>query len=212
MPAQRLNAWQARHPKSVMKSRTCLVLAALALVLVVPTSAAATACPTQPTAQRFLRWSDPGWYAPLPDSGFESGTGWSLAGGAAVVAGNEPFFIGSPADAHSLSLPGGASAASAPVCLSLGSPTLRLLVRNQGDATARLNVTATVTDALGARRTLTVATLAGAAQWAPSPPVAVLLNAASPLQPQQVSFAFAPADARGRWTIDDVYVDPYGKG
>jgi hypothetical protein len=22
----------------------------------------------------------------------------------------------------------------------------------------------------------------------------------------------APADAAGRWTIDDVYVDPYGKG
>jgi hypothetical protein len=207
-----LNAGRARHPNSVMKSRTCLAVAAFALALVVPTSAAASACPTQPTAQRFLRWSDPGWYAPLPDSGFESGTQWSLTGGAAVVAGNEPFFIGSPADAHSLSLPGGASAASAPVCLSLGSPTLRLLVRNTGAATARLTVTATVTDALGARRTLAVASLPGSAQWAPSPPVAVVLNAASPLGAQQVSFAFAPADASGRWTIDDVYVDPYGKG
>jgi hypothetical protein len=72
-------------------------------------------------------------------------------------------------------------------------------------------VTATISDALGTRRTLTVATLLGSAQWAPSAPVAVLLNA-SPLGPQQVSFAFAPADAGGRWTIDDVYVDPYGKG
>jgi hypothetical protein len=204
-----LNAWQARHPKSVMKSRTCLVLAALALVLVVPTSAAATACPTQPTAQRFLRWSDPGWYAPLPDSGFESGTGWSLAGGAAVIAGNEPFFIGSPADAHSLSLPSGASAASAPLCLTLGSPTLRLLVRNQGDATGRLTVSAVVSDAAGVRHTVTLASLLASAQWAPTPPIAVLLSAVA-AGSRPVSFRFAPAG--GRWTIDDVYVDPYGKG
>ena len=93
-----------------------------------------------------------------------------------------------------------------------GSPTLRLLMRNQGDATARLDVSAIVADALGVRRTVPLASLPGAAQWAPSPPIAVLLDAVSALGPQQVSFRFAPADAAGRWTTDDVYVDPYGKG
>jgi hypothetical protein len=192
--------------------RAGLALAALALALFPPASAAASACPAQATAQRFLRWGDLGWYAPLPDSGFESGGAWTLAGGAAVLAGNEPFFIGSPADAHSLSLPSGASAASAPLCLSLGSPTLRLLVRNQGDATARLTVSATITDALGFTRTVTLASLVGSVQWAPSAPVAVLVDAVSALAPEQISFRFEPADAGGRWTIDDVYVDPYGKG
>jgi len=190
--------------------RACHVLAVLALALALPTSAAASGCPTQPTAQRFLRWGDPGWYAPLPDSGFESATGWTLAGGATVVDGNEPFFIGSPADAHALSLPSGASAASTPLCLQVGSPTLRLLVRNQGAAAARLTVAAIVTDPLGVRRTITLASLVGSAQWAPSLPIAVLVDAGSALAPQPVSFRFTPAG--GRWTIDDVYVDPYGKG
>jgi hypothetical protein len=36
--------------------------------------------------------------------------------------------------------------------------------------------------------------------------------AVAALEPQQVSFRFAPADGLGRWTIDDAYVDPYGKG
>src|SRR4051794_8431688 len=112
--------------------RACLALTALTLSLALPDRAAADGCPAQPTAQRFLRWGDLGLYAPLPDSGFESGAAWTLTGGAAVVSGNEPFFIGAPADAHSLSLPTGAAATSAPICLSLGSPTLRLLVRNQG--------------------------------------------------------------------------------
>jgi hypothetical protein len=40
----------------------------------------------------------------------------------------------------------------------------------------------------------------------------VLLNAVSVLGPQQVSFRFAPAGMPAHWTIDDVYVDPYGKG
>ena len=190
--------------------RACLTLAALTLAM--PASAAAAGCPAQSTAQRFLRWGDLGWYAPLPDGGFESGSGWTITGGAAVVDGNEPYFIGSPADAHSLTLPSDASAASTPVCLALGSPTLRLLVRNQGDATARLTVSAIVTDPLGVRRTVTLASLPSGAQWAPSPPIAVLVDAVTALGPQQVSFVVAPADAGGRWTIDDVYVDPYGKG
>jgi hypothetical protein len=203
--------------KTFSRSRHALrafpALAALALALALPAGAAADGCPAQPTAQRFLRWGDLGWYTPLPDSGFESGAAWTLAGGAAVVAGNEPFFIGSPADAHALSLPTGAAGTSAPICLSLGSPTLRLLVRNQGAATARLSVAAVLTDALGARRTVTLGTLLGSAQWAPTPAIAVApANAVSALAPAQVSFRFTPADGLGRWTVDDVYVDPYGKG
>jgi hypothetical protein len=214
-----LNAVSPRHPKTVMKMpysprrtlRACLALTALACLFALPERAVADGCPAQPTAQRFLPWGDLGWYASLPDSGFESGTGWSLAGGAAVVSGNEPFFIGSPTDAHALSLPTGAAATSAPMCLTLGSPTLRLLVRNEGNPAARLTVTAVVTDALGVR-TVTLGTLLGSTQWAPTPPVALLANAVSALVPSQVSFSFAPADALGRWTVDDVYVDPYGKG
>ena len=57
-----------------------------------------------------------------------------------------------------------------------------------------------------------LASLPAGAQWAPTPPIAVLVDAVSALGPQRVSFRVAPANAGGRWTIDDVYVDPYGKG
>jgi hypothetical protein len=191
--------------------RACLVLAALALALALPANAAAASgCSAQSTAQRFLRWGDLGWYAPLPDSGFENGGAWALADGATVVNGNEPYFIGSPADAHSLSLPDGSSAASAPLCLWLGSPTLRLMLRNQGDPSARLTVSATFTDALGIQRAVTLASLLAPGNWAPSPAIPVLVDAVAALEPEEVSFQFAPDG--GRWTIDDVYVDPYGKG
>lgn len=190
----------------------CLLLAALALVLALPARASADGCPVQPTAQRFARWGDPGHYAAVPDSGFETGGMWTLAGGATVVDGNEPYYIGSPTDTHSLSLPTGAWAASAPMCLWIGSPTLRLMVRNQGDPTARLAVGAILTDALGVRRRVILAWLPGWDRWAPSPPIPLVVNTFAAFAPEQVSFVFAPADDRGRWTIDDVYVDPYGKG
>jgi hypothetical protein len=52
--------------------------------------------------------------------------------------------------------------------------------------------------------------LAANGAWAPTPPIAIWANALSLLVPQQVAFRFA-ADG-GEWQIDDVYVDPYGKG
>lgn len=190
----------------------CLLLAAIVLPAALPARAAAAGCPTQSTAQRFLRWGDPGWYAPLPDSGFETGGAWTLVGGATVIAGNEPYFIGSPTDSHSLALPTGAGAGSAPVCLWIGSPTLRLMIRNQGYPTARLGVAAVLTDPFGARRTILLGMLLGSSRWMPSPPIPILANTTAVLEPEAVSFRFRPADDLGRWTIDDVYVDPYGKG
>jgi hypothetical protein len=187
----------------------CAALAVLGLVL--PARADA-ACPAQPLAQRFLHWGDPAWYAALPDSGFEAGGAWTLGGGAAVVAGNEPYFIGTPQDSRSLSLPAGASATSAPFCLGLAHPALRLVLRNQGSPSARLAVSAVLTDAAGVRRTVQIAALPAGSAWDAGPPVAVIVNLLSSLAPQSVAFRFAPADAGGRWSIDDVFVDPYGKG
>jgi hypothetical protein len=187
-----------------------LVLCGLALAL--PATAAAQAgCPSQPTAQVFMPWSDPGWYAPVSDSGMEARTGaWGLQNSAKFVGGNEPYFVRSRSDAWSLSLSSGASAVSAPMCVSLGHPTLRLFARSANAAGARLQVAVEFTDVTGARRTQEIAVLAGDGGWAPTPPIAIFANALSLLVPQQVSFRFTAEDAK--WQIDDVYVDPYGKG
>ena len=74
---------------------------ALALLLSAPALARAD-CPAQPLDHTFLPWLDPAWYEAAPDGGLEHGaTGWTLAGGAAVVDGNETYLDG----AKSLSLP-----------------------------------------------------------------------------------------------------------
>jgi hypothetical protein len=196
-------------PTARLRLFACCTLAALGLAA--PARADAV-CPAQPLAQRFIQWGDLARYAALPDSGFEAGGAWTLGGGAAVVAGNEPYFIGTRQDSRSLSLPAGASATSAPFCLGLGHPSLRLVLRNQGPSDSRLAVSAVFTDATGARHTLALGALVAGAAWDASAPVAVVVNILSPLTTQAVAFRFAPADGRGRWSIDDVYVDPYGKG
>src|SRR4051794_37923977 len=119
------------------------VLVGLALSILAPAGARAGQCPAQPVAQRFLPWADPAWYAALPGGGFEPSTpAWTLAGGAAAVEGNEPFYIGGASDYRSLRLPAGASATSPAICLGADHPTLRLLVSNSGSALGSLTVSA----------------------------------------------------------------------
>jgi hypothetical protein len=182
------------------------VLAGLALSILAPAAAqAAPLCPAQPVAQRFLRWADPAWYAALPDGGFESSTpAWTLTGGAAAVEGNEPYHIGNAADHRSLRLPSGATGTSPAICLGAEHPTLRLLVSNSSGALGTLTVSAVV-----GGRALPIATLT-AGEWTPTAPLPVALNVLALASPQSVAFRF---DATGgNWAIDDVYVDPYGKG
>jgi hypothetical protein len=173
---------------------------------------AAAVCSTPALTQVFLPWGDPGWYGPVPDSGFEaSPSGWTLGGGARVVSGNEPFYVGSAGDTHSLSLPSGAATSGA-ACIGLGHPTLRLFVRNTGAPDATLTVQVAFTDSRGISVMTPIGTLKAGPDWAPSAPLPIVANALSPVGVQQVKFVFTTPDPRGHWAIDDVYVDPYGKG
>ena len=62
----------------------------------------------------------------------------------------------------------------------------------------------------GVRTSERIALLTGADAWTPTMPIPIVANMLSPLSAQQVDFKFSSAG--GRWLIDDVYVDPYGKG
>jgi hypothetical protein len=179
------------------------VLAGLALTILAPAGAQAAPCPAQPVAQRFLQWADPAWYAGLPGGGFEPSTpAWTLTGGAGAVEGNEPFYIGGAGDHRSLRLPSSATATSPAICLGADHPTLRLLV--SGSPGSRLTVSA-----VAGQRSLPIATLV-AGRWSPSAPLPVALNVLSVALPQSVAFRFQASG--GRSAIDDVYIDPYGKG
>jgi hypothetical protein len=166
-------------------------LAALALLVLLPSAARADDCSGQMLDRTFLPWADPALYTPVPE-------GWTLAGGAAVVSGNEPFLAGD----SSLSLPAGASGTTAPLCIGLGHPTVRFFARNTGNPLSQLRVSAV---AGGAE--LPIGLISAGREWAPSPP---LLLAANLLGADSVAFRFS-ADG-GSWSVDDVYVDPYRKG
>jgi hypothetical protein len=185
------------------------VLALAALAFAGPAGARAAGCPQQPLSQTFLPWLDVAWYVPAPNGGFEGGAeDWSLKGGAALVDGNNPYLSGE----RSLSLPGGASATSGPMCIGVEHPTIRLFARNTGAPSSTLAVSVVFSDPLlGVTRSLPVGLIGAGDSWSPAPVLPVVVNLLSLLGDQQVSFRFTALDDRGEWTIDDVYVDPYKK-
>ena len=185
------------------------ILALAALAFAGPTSALASGCPAQPLSQTFLPWLDVAWYVPAPNGGFEGGSeDWSLTGGAALVDGNNPYLSGE----HALALPSGASATTAPMCIGVEHPTIRLFARNTGAPSSTLAVSVVVSDPLlGVTRSLPIGLIGAGDSWSPTPVLPVVVNLLSLLGNQQASFRFTALDDRGEWTIDDVYVDPYKK-
>jgi hypothetical protein len=194
-----------RVPPPRLITATLALAAAAAAFLGTGTPAHAAglgiACPT-PTSTPFVAWGDPASYAAVPDGGLENGSaGWSLSGGARVAAGNEPFGRG----AHSLLLPAGSSATTAPMCIGLLSSKMRFFLR--GAAGSRLRVQVVYEGGLGALTGLFDSGLvkAGTA-WAPSAPVS-MLGGIAPLLTRDVRFRFTPVGA-ARVQLDDVYLDP----
>jgi hypothetical protein len=166
-------------------------LTALALLIFLPAAARADDCSGQTLNRTFLPWGDPALYTAVPE-------GWSLAGNAAVVDGNEPFLPGD----SSLSLPAGSSATTAPLCIGLGHPTVRFFARNTGNPLSLLRVSAVVGET-----ELPIGLVPAGREWAPSPPLLLAVNL---LGADSVAFKFAAGG--GKWSVDDVYVDPYSKG
>ena len=166
-------------------------LAALTVLVLLPAAARADDCSGQTLDRTFLPWADAALYTPVPE-------GWALAGGAAVVNANQPFLPGD----SSLSLPAGASATTAPICIGLGHPTVRFFARNTGTPLSLLRVSAVVGET-----ELPIGLVPAGREWAPSPPLLLAVNL---LGADSVAFKFA-ADG-GSWSVDDVFVDPYKKG
>jgi len=185
-----------------------LATAAISAATAAPASASlGIACP-DPTFQPFAAWGDSSSYAFAPNGGFENGaTGWSLTGGARVVAGNEPFAVHRAGDRYSLSLPAGSSATTAPMCIGAFSTKTRFFARNTGASTARLTVKVIYDGGLGQVLGIADAGSITGGKWQPSPAI-TMLGGVLPLLTQDVRLRFVPADATGNWSIDDVYVDP----
>ena len=177
-----------------------------------PPVASAESCDSHEFSQPFMPWADPANYTLAPNGGFEDkGAGWSLGGGAGIAAGNESYFVGGARDKRSLRLPSGSSATSAPMCVGIEYPTIRLFTRNTGSPLSSLEVKVHYVDSFGDARSATIGMVGASGTWQPTQPMAIGVNML-PLLPGErtsVSFEFTPVGAGGEWQIDDVYVDPY---
>jgi hypothetical protein len=170
----------------------------------------ATNCDDSALTQPFARYGDTAEYKAIGT--FEGGSdGWTLSGGAKVIAGNETAHVAGAGDSHSLSLPSGSTATTPPVCVGLNEPTLRFFTRKNSGLLSTLAVTVHVQTSLGVWVTLPIGVDLGGA-WHPSAKMLVLANLLPLLPPDRtaVKFSFTPL-LGGDWQVDDVYVDPLAR-
>lgn len=168
-------------------------------------------CPSQTLTTPFARWADLGTYFLSPGGSFETSTGWTLAGSAKRVSGNEPWYVTSTADRQSLSLPSGSSATTVSICATILTPALRFFYRNTGSPSSTLRLDMTYSDAFGIARTKTLSRFTGNASWAVGLPVLFLQNvapAAATNGSTWVTFRLTAEGTGGNWQVDDFYVDP----
>lgn len=174
-------------------------------------TASAQACDDSPLSQPFAPFGDTAYYKEIGD--FESGTsGWALAGGAKVVAGNESYKVGGAADAKSLSLPSGSSAVSPFTCVGLAEPTLRLFAKRNSallGLVSTLNVEMQVQTSLGLSLWMPVLPGdVGGSSWHPTAKMPLLANLLTLSATDRTPVRFRISPLLGSWQIDDVYVDP----
>lgn len=152
----------------------------------------------------FSEWGDGTDYYFPTNGGFEGGsTGWSLAGGAAVVQGNESYYLHSAGDSHALYMPSGSSAAYN-VCYGTLYPSIRFMVAGS----AKVHVWITTKNLLGLVSTLDGGSFyVSGGSWNPSPRLSSLLSALiAPLGTKQMQVHIGVSG--GSAQIDDLYVDP----
>jgi hypothetical protein len=172
-----------------------------------PARAGLLGCDGQTAVQPFLPWLDPANYVLMTNGSLESTAGWTLAGGAKLVSGNEPFNVNSASDSHSLSLPSGSSATTPAFCVTLLHQDPRFFAVNSGSALSTLQVDA-ITTVLGLKVTTPVGVLLAGGAWQPTLPLPFLDGVLS-LTQGTVQFRFTPLGAGSGWQIDDIYVDPF---
>jgi len=156
----------------------------------------------------FARWADAGFYVLHPGGDMETGLkGWTLSGGAAVVAGDDG--LGVRGGSKVLSLPAGATVTTSPICIDETFTHARVLARSTVAAGSTLNVDVLYTDSKGVSvvkgsKSYAVKTSA----WAPSTDLNIdaKLAGAAPVQ-----FRFT-APKTSSWQLDDFYVDPRARG
>jgi len=154
--------------------------------------------------QAFAQFGDHRYYVFAPNGGLEQGSyGWSLAGGASVVSGNESYYLHSRYDTHSLSLPKGASATTPAMCMGTSSTIIRFVFKGGSN----LHVQVVERNLLGlVIGILDWTTINGTSSWQPSPTIVNLDALLGLVGASSVQLRFTALDSPS--AVDDVFVDP----
>lgn len=204
-----------RHLLAGARRRVLVGAVALAGALVGPLASApaqaalidTSACNEAALSQPFLRWGDTNSYELVPGGHFEGPlAGWTLTGGAALVAGGEPYGVTGSVGQYSLGLPAGASAQSPFTCVDAAYPTFRFFALSE-DVDSTLVVQVVSRTALGTV-SLPLGVLAPSGEWEPTLPMLTgsVLTGALSGGTTEVALSFTALTGGSR--IDDVYVDP----
>jgi hypothetical protein len=153
----------------------------------------------------FTPWGDSALYFLAPNGDFADGAaGWQ---GGEAVQDSSPLSGG-----NALHLGDGDRVMSPGVCVGLDTPTMRFFARNAGDPDGELDVNVRFETLLGLTLTLPIGTVRGDSEWAPSPTLPIVANLLGVIGGSRTPVAFRFRAQGGDWLIDDLYVDPYGKG
>jgi hypothetical protein len=173
-------------------------------------TASAKDCGDESLSQPFAGFGDSHQYKIVPGGSFEGAlTGWTVAGGAKVAAGNEPWKVGGSSHGSSLVLPAGSTAITPPTCVGLAEPTLRFFAKKNSGLLSTLAVSVYVKTSLGLVVPVPVGVLLGNGQWKASPKMLIVANLLPLLPGDRTPVAFQFTPLLGSWQIDDVYVDPF---
>lgn len=168
-------------------------------------------CGTRTLGTPFTRWGDDASYFLVPNGGFEDGgSDWTLAGGAAVVSGNETYDV-TGAGSHSLEIPPGSQAQSETMCVTLNEDSIRLFVDNEAVNGSILHVEAEVQNPQTGQMAQTAFDVNGnavSAGWSPTMVLGIpdLLAGSGT---QNLTLIFTTRGTPATWKIDDVFVDPF---
>jgi hypothetical protein len=152
------------------------------------------------TARTFAPWLDQAYYKAAPGGDFEPGSpGWTLSGGARIVAGNATQRVGGASDRYSLELPPGASATSPASCAGFAEQTIRMF--SAGPAGGLV-----LAQAVSGPIALPAGVATGG-DWAPTLPMLTgsgLTGSSLRIRVTNIGVA--------TMRVDDVYIDPYRRG
>lgn len=194
-----------------LKRLVSVTVPALTTLGIVAATASA-ACPSAPASQVFARWGDGADYALAAGGSFEGALPWAPTGSPSLVAENDPFALAGAGNT-SVALQARQAITSPVVCVSGSHPYLRFVARAR-DAESRLVLEVLWNDnGVDKEKVLEEHPADLWRRWAPSK--IVPLGNALPTGSGEVHYVrlrFKLKDGIGDWLVDDLFVDPVGRG